>query len=93
MPAVILSIIYALSLRLVIRVLASIGLGYLTYVGLTDLVDYITVQSQILVSGLPPGIISIFGYMEFDKMMTILISAYTMRLVYTGVGRAFGIVS
>lgn len=65
------------------KVLIGLGFGYVVYQGLDIAFDYAKQQIMLSVSGLPADLITIFAWLEIDKMITLIFSAYSIRLALT----------
>lgn len=72
------------AVQIVLKVLASLGFGYLTFTG----IDYLTTQNQAqiftLISLLPPLAQQILGVLQVGTCIKILFSALVMRLTVFG---------
>lgn len=72
------------AVQIVLKVLASLGFGYLTFTG----IDYLTTQNQAqiftLIALLPPLAQQILGVLQVGTCIKILFSALVMRLTVFG---------
>lgn len=62
------------------RVLIALGIGFVTYKGVD--VAITTVKNNVIssVNGLPAQALNLFGYLWFDKALTIIFSAVVVAL-------------
>lgn len=73
-----------IALPLVIRVLAAIGLGVATYGGIKTLVDELLALVQSSINAVGADILQWVGFFRVDQFMTIVFSAFVVRLVFMG---------
>lgn len=66
------------------RVLLSIGMGFVCYTGFSILFDWIrdTVFDKLL--GLDPFLMQVLSLLEIDAAISILFSAFIVRLLMSG---------
>lgn len=75
---------------LVAKVLTSLGLGAVTYVGITVLLS--TVKTYLIgeVNGLPGDLLAILGLAKLDVAVNIMLSAVAARAALSGVNLSTG---
>lgn len=66
------------------RVLIALSIGYVSYSGLTVLMDSLKSQVMGLLSGAPATIVTIMALLKVDVAVSIVFSAYAARLVLAG---------
>lgn len=66
------------------RVLIALSIGYVTYSGLSALLDSVKAQVMVLLSGGPATIVTIMALLKVDVAVSIIFSAYAARLVLAG---------
>ena len=69
---------------MILRVLVSLGIGWVIYSGITELLEYIsnTVQSHMGTFG--PEILGFLGLLNIDRAITIVLSAVAIRATLNG---------
>lgn len=90
MPAILValaSVLGTLLTNLIIRIIATFGIGYVTYIGLRPFYDYVSneVRRYMVInnpSGMP--IVEWLGVLKFDVCISIMLSAVTMKLLLKG---------
>jgi hypothetical protein len=72
----------------VFRILAAVGVGSVTYLGIGSLFD--VAESYILANfaAVPPSVLSVLGIMQVDRALTLLLSALSARLTLAGLSAA-----
>lgn len=72
------------------KILTSLGLGAVTYVGITALLA--TVRTYLIsnVGGVPADIAMLFGLLKVDIAINIMLSAVTARAVIAGMNKTTG---
>lgn len=70
---------------LVARVLAAIGMGLVTYQGVTALTDQLRQAIADRFGGLAEDIAAIVGLLGIDTAMTLILSAYVAVLTINGI--------
>lgn len=75
---------------LVAKVLTSLGIGAVTYVGITAVLA--AARSYLLanVTGMPADVLALMGLIKLDIAVNIMLSAVTARAVLSGVNQATG---
>ena len=72
---------------LVIKALGAIGVGVVTYVGVSALLDEAyTIITANLTGGPFPQLIAVLGVMQIDTAITMIFSAFAVRMTLKGVG-------
>lgn len=69
---------------LVIKALVTLGIGIVTFVGVDALVSAALNEIVSRFSGLPAAVAQIAGLLGVDVAITIILSAYSIRLVLAG---------
>ena len=88
MPFIIAAIGFALK-PIVFRVLAFLGIGLIIFSGGEILVASFADALTSQITALPPQVAQIFGILNVDKFVTIIISAYSAKLAYRSATGAF----
>lgn len=72
------------SATLVGRVLIALGIGFVTYTGVSSLI--LVAQSSITssLSGIDPAVLNLLAVLEVDTAITMIFSAYSARMVLLG---------
>lgn len=66
------------------RVLIALGIGVVTYTGLSMTTDWLMAQAINNLQALPADLIAILGYMKVGSFINIIASAVASRMVITG---------
>lgn len=72
------------AVQIVLKVLASLGFGYLTYTGVDMLVTQNEAQVLSLLSTFPPMAQQLLGVLQIGTCIKILFSALVLRLSVAG---------
>ena len=83
MPAVYAFLTYLLSaiaVPLVKKILVALGVGYVSYSGVSALLDSAYLSIQGMFAGLPLAFVQAFGYLEIDKMISVLFAAFAANM-------------
>jgi len=75
---------------LVYRALAALGFAYLTFVGVSSLMDSIKSHVHGLFSGVPPEVAAIMGLANIDIAINIIFGAMAARLLLVGMDKLTG---
>lgn len=75
---------------LVAKVLTSLGIGAVSYVGITVLLSSVKTYLVGQVSGMPGDVISLFGVARVDVAVNIALSAVAARAALSGVNLSTG---
>lgn len=67
------------------RVLIALGIGYVTYSGLSVLIGWIKTEIFIHLMGINATVLGIVGALQVDVAINILFSAIAARFVVAGV--------
>lgn len=67
------------------RVFIALGLGVVTYTGLSVTTDQLTSLLDQSLSGLPADIVGLLGYMKVGVCINIIISAIAARMLINGI--------
>jgi len=72
------------------KVLTAIGIGAVSYVGITALLS--NVKSYLInqISGAPSEVLAILGLLKVDIAMNIILSAVIARAVISGMNKSTG---
>ena len=72
------------------KLLTSLGIGAVTYIGITALLD--TVRSYLLsnVTGMPADVLALFGLIKLDIAINIMLAAVAARASLAGVDSSTG---
>lgn len=82
---IIASVIFLLShvaLRLVVKVMVGLGMGYVVFQGIDIMLDQAYQSLVNNLSGLPVDILAFVRYMEIDKMINVIFSAYAINAAF-----------
>lgn len=66
------------------RVLIALGIGYVSYSGLSALLDALKGQVIGYLTGAPAQVVAIMGLLKVDVALSVVFSAYAARLVLAG---------
>ena len=69
---------------LAIRVLFSLGVGFLTFKGVDKLLDTIYASVQGYLNGLPGVVVEMVGVMNVDRFIELVFTAYTVKMALKG---------
>ncbi|MCX7258695.1 MAG: DUF2523 domain-containing protein [Polaromonas sp.] len=69
---------------MVLRVLVSLGVGFVAYTGINSTFDWLKNQIVSSASGLPPEIIGMLSVMKVGSSISIIFSAIMVRLLFQG---------
>lgn len=87
LPAIAVGAVFATTIvPMVVKVLAALGIGFITYTGASTLVDEARQYAYDRFFELPASAIQLATLAGFDVVLTMVLSAYTARLVIAGVG-------
>ncbi len=89
MAAAVWGFIVAIAFPLVVKVLTAAGVSYLTFSGAELGIDAVTAFVQTQLSGLPAYMIALFGILQFDRAIEILMAAYSARIALQAVNGVF----
>lgn len=78
-------ILSILAIPIILKVLTALGIGYATYTGIGAVLDYGLDTIEALFGALPSSMLQIVAMTNIDKYITMVFSAYAMRLVISGV--------
>ena len=73
---------------LVVKVLVGLGVGFVTYQGMNFLLESMFDLAIDQFSGMPANMIQILALCNVDKYLTIISSAFTIRLTISGMNSA-----
>lgn len=89
-----LALIFVFAIAMVpiaLKILAAIGIGYATYTGMTNVLEYALSTIETLFMGIPADMLTIIAMTNIDKYVTMVFSAYTMRMLIAGVSGGQGL--
>lgn len=66
------------------RVLVALGVGVITYTGLSTTTDWLTAQAVNNLQALPSDLVAILGYLKVGSFINIVASAVAARLLING---------
>lgn len=66
------------------RVLIALGVGIVSYTGISSLLDVLKAQVQSYLLGVSADIVGVMSALRIDVSISILFSAYAARLVLMG---------
>ncbi len=72
------------------KILTSLGLGAVTYIGITALLTTVRMYLINNVGGVPADIAMLFGLLKVDIAINIMLSAVTARAVIAGMNKTTG---
>jgi len=67
------------------RVLIALGIGYVTYSGLSVLIDWIKAEIFAHLMGINSTVLGIIGTLQVDTAVNIVFSAIAARFVIAGI--------
>ena len=71
--------------QIVLKVLATLGFGYLTFVGIDLLVSQTSTQVFALFGQFPPLVQQLIGVLQIGTCMKVMFSAMVLRLSVLGI--------
>jgi hypothetical protein len=74
----------AIIVPLVVKVLVAIGVGFATYTGVSAALGAARTYLEARFADLPVEVLALLGIMNVDKFVTMILSAYAVRLVLMG---------
>ena len=66
------------------RVLIALSIGYVSYSGLSALLDALRGQVIGYLTGAPAQVVAIMGLLKVDVALSVVFSAYAARLILAG---------
>lgn len=66
------------------RVLIALGVGFVSYTGVSAVIAYLVNQVHTSANSLPAAMLAAMGLMQFDVVVGILAAAATARLALNG---------
>lgn len=66
------------------RVLVSLGIAVITYVGMNFTIDWLKGQAVMAFAGLPADVMGLLGTMRVGQCISIVSSAILARMMVTG---------
>ncbi|WP_382160377.1 DUF2523 domain-containing protein [Hydrogenophaga sp. ANAO-22] len=69
----------------IVKTLITLGVGYVTYTGLSALLDLNYDQIMTLINTLPPTTVSILGVLKVGVCLKIWFSAFAMKVALWGI--------
>jgi hypothetical protein len=66
------------------RALIALGIGYVSYTGISALLNWIKSQVVSYLAGAPTNVVAIMGLLKIDVAVSIIFSAFAARLVLQG---------
>lgn len=82
--------LFAVAGPLAIKVLKSLGVGVVTFVGVGSLLTYISDSIKTNYLGAPAHVVQIMSLFGFDHALSIVITAFSIRLTLNGLDSATG---
>lgn len=67
------------------RVLVALGIGVVTYTGMTTTLDWLKAGALSALSGLPFEVVGLLGFMKVGVCISIITSAIASRAIINGV--------
>lgn len=78
------AVLAATIVPMVVKVLLGLGVGIASYAGISSLLDAAQSAIQSNLSGLPADALAIIGISKIDVYVTLVFSAYAIRLTLKG---------
>lgn len=72
------------------KILTSLGIGAVTYVGITALLSTVRAYALSSITGMPADVLMLAGLIKLDVAVNIMLSAVTARAVLAGMNRSTG---
>ncbi|SCZ52954.1 DUF2523 domain-containing protein [Thiohalomonas denitrificans] len=69
---------------LVYKVVAALGLGFVTYLGLSYVMDELMSYMQGALSGLPSEMLAMVALLKIDQAIALIVSAFSVRAAISG---------
>jgi hypothetical protein len=66
------------------RVLVALGITYVSYTGITILIDWIADEFADRIGDAPLAVVQVLGVLQVDTCFSILMSAISARLILKG---------
>ena len=73
---------------IVYQVVASLGVGFVTYTGINYLIDELLQLAQNELSGLDPAMFQIVSMLRLDDAIALLVSAVSVKFTLIGMSAA-----
>lgn len=67
------------------RVLVALGIGVVTYTGMTTTLDWLKSGALSALNGLPSEVVGLLGFMKVGVCISIITSAIAARAIINGV--------
>lgn len=67
------------------RALVALGLGVVTFTGVSTSLDWMKAQAVTALTSLPPELVQIMGVLKVGTFISIITSAVAVRLLLSGV--------
>lgn len=72
------------------KILTSLGIGAITYVGITALLASVKTYLLGSVTGMPADVLALFGLIKLDIAVNIMLSAVAARAALSGMNASTG---
>ena len=72
------------------KLLAALGIGMVSYIGINFALDQAKAQLMASMSGIPSDIAMLMGLFKFDVAINIMLSAVATRVALAGVNKLTG---
>jgi hypothetical protein len=89
--AVLLTFLSTAIVPLAKKLLAALGIGAVTYVGINFVIGQAKSYMMAQLSGVSSDVAQIMGLFKFDVAINIVVAAVTTRLVLSGVNKVTGV--
>lgn len=67
------------------RVLIALGIGVVTYTGMSTTLDWLKTQALTSIQSLPPEVVGLLGLLQVGTCISIVTSAMAVRAVINGI--------
>lgn len=85
-------LLYLILASVIGRIIAGLGLSFVTYFGFNELLEYLISQAIAAFQSLPMWALELFGTAQFDIAVNLVVSAYMARSTLAFARRlAFGV--
>lgn len=76
--------------QLVMKALVGLGVGAVSYVGITALMDALVLDVQNALFSLSPDVLALIGVFNVDRVLSLIFSAIAARIALAGVNAVAG---
>ncbi|PID62212.1 MAG: hypothetical protein CSB44_03710 [Gammaproteobacteria bacterium] len=85
------AVISTLIVPLVVKLMVALGVGFVTYTGMTALLDQTFILIEQNLQGVPTEVAQLLALANIDRYVSIIASAYGAKLLLSGLNSAGGL--